>query len=454
MDLNDLRQLRAAAADAMQASANSLATLENAETSDDDAIAQANTDFEAAQAEFTKLDAQVKRAEVAEAAQVAAAMPAPTAATSPRPDQQPAPAATTQPAPGAGGPAPAAPADPNMLGADLGLMILSLAAAKCDPVRAARRMEAAGHSQIAAALETGTDTAGGFLVPDGYTNTVIDLLQPRSVGRRLGARVVDMPAGKLRSGVLTGGASAGYRGEGAVIPVSDPTFGEFNMDFKSLGAFVVFSNEVLQMTSPSVGAIARDNMLNEMALRETLAFIRGDGSNDTPIGLRSWALPAHTITANATVNGANVEADLRKARARLWSANVPIVDPVWVMHSDVKAFLEQLRHPNGGQKLFPELDDNMLLGYRIEIWNDMPVNLGAGTETEVFLAEGSDLLIGDAQRLTLESSSEASFIDSGANVISLFQTNQSAMRTISAHDFAPMHREAIVMIQGANWTQI
>ncbi|MCE8459370.1 phage major capsid protein, partial [Rhodovulum sulfidophilum] len=72
-DLNDLRRERRAAAAQMQERADTLAALEGAETPDTEAIAAAETAFAEAQAGFETLNAQVGRAEAAEAARAAAA---------------------------------------------------------------------------------------------------------------------------------------------------------------------------------------------------------------------------------------------------------------------------------------------------------------------------------------------------------------------------------------------
>ena len=102
---------------------------------------------------------------------------------------------------------------------------------------------------------------------------------------------------------------------------------------------------------------------------------------------------------------------------------------------------------------WPEIDSKMELhGYPIFTTTQIPNNLGGGgDETEITFADFDEVVIGDTMRIEISISTEASIKDGGGNVVSLFQTDQTAIRAISEHDLVPRHDSAIAVINGVTW---
>ncbi len=428
MDLNDLRRDRTEAADKMATTADELARLESEEPDNADGIAAAQSEFDAAQATFDKLDAQVKRAEAVEAAQAASATSEADTA-----------------------PAPAQAQSPDAKGQDAGLMIKALLQAKGDKDKAIARLEDDGHSGISAALSTATEAAGGVTIPRAMSQNLIDLLRPMVVMRNAGAMIHDMPAGQLRNARLLTDPMSTYAAENADIPESEPTFDKVDEAFKKLTSLVPVSNSLLRHNSLSLGTVIRDIMLSSMALREDLAFIRGDGSNDTPIGARNFVL-AGNLQSGVGNAVAVVEAALRTMRSNLEDANVQMARPGWIMRASTKNFLADLRDGAGGNKLYPSIDNNGTLhGWPIYTTSQIPDNLGNGAnEVEIYLIDFAEMMIGDAMDITVAMSTEAAYV-TGGNTASAFQKDQTLFRAISEHDFAPAHDEAIAVTTGIGW---
>ncbi|MDD2870330.1 phage major capsid protein [Neomegalonema sp.] len=435
-DLNDLRKKRGAKAELMATLADELTALENAEAPEAAAIDAKSRSFEAAQAEFDLLDGQVRRAESAEAARAASAEPAP---TNPRAVRAPARAVNE--------------ADQGIAA---GLFVLAMAATKGDPDRAPRYAEetlgaSAVAGELRAALNTGAASAGGVLVPETYSSEIIKLLSARAVIRSAGARVIDMPAGNVRDARQTGGATAAYGAEGAPITVSEPTFGEVAKSFKKLTAMVPVSNDLIRYGSPSVASFVRDDLVQRMALREDLAFLRDNGSGGAPKGLRYWAKAAHVFAAAATTNAATIGQDLRKAVNLLEEANISLVRPGWVMRPSIRNYLAELRN-SVGAKVYPEIDaENALLGHPIHRTTQIPGNLGAGTDTEIYFADFWEIVIGDSMSVTISVHDGGAYVDGGGATHSGVQRDFTLIRAISEHDMAPDHDEAISVITGVDW---
>lgn len=439
MTIDDLRRARKAAADGMAERAEALAALEAAETPDAAAISAAETAFLAAQGAFEAADKQVKRAEAVEAAQAAAAGPGDTD-----------PGATPGANLGAG--AAAVPKDPAHKGIEVGLIVGALAAHKGDLGRAVAQLDRAGFGQVAAALNATEVTAGGVTVPRPLAADLIEMLRPRVVMRRAGARVVPMPAGQLRKARQAGSASAGYGGETVAPRASAPSFDAVDQSFKKLRALVPISNSLLSYSSLQMGALVRDDLLKVMGAREDLAFLRGDGTNEAPKGARNWIPAGHWLGAVAGTDALAIDKALRKLVSLVEDANILMVTPGWIMRPGAKNFLAALKDMHGNA-LYPSIDARgELMGFPIHTTTQLPNNLGAGAnETEVMFADFSYLVIGESGLLRIAQSTEAAYLDANGEMQSAFANDQTLMRAIAEHDFAPEHDVAIAGLQGIGW---
>lgn len=433
-DVNDYRRDRKAAATTLQACATALSALEDGGIAADAAeMIEAVAAFETAQAAFETADTAVKRAESVESAMAATAQ-----------SEVNTPAATT---------APAVAQNPEDKGVGFAFMVHALANSGGDKDRAIARLDKDGHSGMSAALSGATDSAGGVTIPRAQAAEVIELLKPRVTVINSGARVIDMPAGEVRHARQASSATASYGPENFTTPGSEPTFDSVDMTFKTLRTLVPVGNALLRHSGAAVMRLVRDDMLDVMGLRKDLAFLRGDGTANTPTGLKGWVLPGQTQTAVGKTAAA-VETALRKMVSDVQDANVGMIAPGWIMRASTRNFLASLRDANSGAPLFPSIDQsNMLLGYPIQTTSQLPNNLGVGIdETEVFFADFNDAMVGDSMQLVISSSTEAAYVNTSGDTVSAFQNDLTLMRAIEEHDFAPRHDESISMLTGAGWS--
>lgn len=434
--LDDLRRDRKAAATRMQTAADAITDLEAAGTlPDNEKHVAAVAEFDAAQAAFAQADAAVKRGEAAEAAAAAAAVG----------DQ------------GAGGQPqrPAVATNPAEKGVALGFVVHALARCNGDRDKAASYLEAEGHSGISAALSGATEAPGGVTVPRELAGELIELLRARVVVRAAGARTFPMPAGQVRHAKQTGAATATYTAENAPILPSEPTYDKLDQSFKKLTGLVPVGNSLLRHSGMAMAQMVRDDLVKVMALREDLAFIRGDGSANTPRGIRNWLLAANwtaALNSGVTASAAAAEGALRRVVARVEDANVALTNPGWIMRASAKNWLAFLKDANGNP-LFPTIEANgTLLGAKIHTTSQIPNNLGTATdETEIYFGEFSEAMIGDSMDLSIGVSTEAGYMD-GSTVVSAFQNDLTLMRAISEHDFALEHDTAWAGFNAKGWS--
>lgn len=405
-----------------------VAVLASLEAEGNTLTAEQIEEFETLSAEFETLSSSISRLEQAE--QMAAVTAKPVAASSPLY---------------------AEPQEPREKGFALSVMVRSLAATKGNARAAAEFAESScGAPEIAAALNTGTNSAGGFIVPPGYVPEIIELLKPMSVVRSLGARTLPMPNGKASIPKVAGGATASYSGEGADIAISEQTFGDLNLSAKKLTAMVPVSNDLIRFSSPQANDIVRDDVISAMALREDLAFIRDNGTGNLPTGLRYIATGGNVIPANATVNLQNVKNDLGKLELALLNANVKMIQPGWIFTPTVLMFLMNITDGNGNSA-FPEVASGFLRGKPYKTTTQVPNNLGSGSdESEIYLTDFADAIIGEATGLILDISTEASYVD-GSDTVSAFSRDQTLVRAITEHDFGMRHDGSVAVLTGVTW---
>ena len=304
------------------------------------------------------------------------------------------------------------------------------------------------------AMAAGEPTAGGFLVPEQFSQDVIDILRPMSVVRRLNPAILPMPTGTVRIPKITSGASGSYIGENANITKTQVGTGQLTLTWKKLAALVPISNDLLRYSSPGADTIVRDDVVRALAQRENQAFLRDAGSASSPKGLRHWALAANVIAANGTVNLQNVTTDLGQLVLKLKNNNIPMTRPAWIMSPRSEHYLATIQDGNGNFTYRQEILAGRLWGWPVAVSTEVPVNLTDGgntDESEVYLVDMADAVIGEASRLTVDSSSEAAYHD-GSSVVAAFSQDQTVIRAIAEHDFAMRREESVAVLNQVRWS--
>lgn len=309
--------------------------------------------------------------------------------------------------------------------------------------------------EVLKALGESTVSAGGALVPPEFSGELIELLRAMAVVRAAGPRVIPMTRGAINIPRQTGGGTAAYVGESSNATPSAQTTGIIALLAKKLIALTVISNELLADASPEADAMVRDDLAKIMALREDLAFLRGDGTSNTPRGMRYLAA-AGNITA-ATQAGAaatltEVNDDLEEMIGALEDNNVVLDDScVFFMNPRSRRYLRTLRDGNGGFIFKDELNEGRVKGYKIALSTQIPANLGGSSnESEIIFAKMSEQLLGDTKTLELTFHPDATYDDSGT-IRSGLSRDESSVRAIARHDFATRHDVSIAVKTTVKW---
>ena len=142
---------------------------------------------------------------------------------------------------------------------------------------------------VTKALLASVGASGGFFVPPDYMPDYVEILRAKAQVRAAGPRTLPMPRGTMRLPAQTSSAQASYSAEDRRIPVSQPGTGALVASYKKEVGLVPISNDLMRFADPAIDAFVRDDLVKVMALREDLAFLTGDGTQDSPRGFLSFA---------------------------------------------------------------------------------------------------------------------------------------------------------------------
>jgi len=348
--------------------------------------------------------------------------------------------------------APAPQPERNEKGLGFARFLRAMASGKGDPERAAKYANKlwGADNEITKILQASDDSAGGVFAPTGISSEVIELLQERAVFRAMGPTIVPMPTGSLQIPKITGGATASYIGETQNIAITEQTTGMINLTWKKLAAMIPISNDFLRYESYGADSMIRNDTVAALATREDLAFMRGDGTEHTPKGMLHYVPSANTFDANATVNLANVTSDVADALLRLRNAHCRMLKVGWLWNPRTTMWLKQIRDTNGNFAFKDEMDRGMFWGFPYLDTTNIPINLGGGTESEIYLVDYADMILGEAGQLMVDTSTEASYWD-GSALQSAYSKDLTLMRVIAHHDLGVRHDASIVVITAVKW---
>lgn len=317
-----------------------------------------------------------------------------------------------------------------------------------------------GDDVVARALNAGTTGEGGALIPQDFMADLIELLRAMTAVRGANPMEVGMPMGNLTIPRLAGGATAAYQNELDDIAISQERFDDVNFVARKLTAMVPVSNDLIRRAPIGVEEVVRDDLVQTVARREDLAFIRGDGTDKGPVGMRHLAQPANLITVTAMpvapAPGDQLTAILDAASAALLALQngmSRMIRPTWIMAPTVARFIATARDQIGGFYFKDEVERGMFEGYPIRLTQQIPTNLAVSTYStgsEIYFVDMADFVIADTYNVIVDASDVAAYND-GTSMVSSFQRDQSLFRVIAEHDCNMRHLQSLVVLLTQDW---
>ncbi|MBR1383362.1 MAG: phage major capsid protein [Ruminococcus sp.] len=129
--------------------------------------------------------------------------------------------------------------------------------------------------QVSNVLTEGTDTSGGYLVPDEYDERLIEKLDAENVMRSLGT--VIQTSGERKINVAASKPAASWIEEGGELVFSDPQFSQIILDAYKLSVAVKVSEELLADNAYDLEGWLINSFSRALANSEEEAMVIGDG---------------------------------------------------------------------------------------------------------------------------------------------------------------------------------
>ena len=252
------------------------------------------------------------------------------------------------------------------------------------------------------ALQVGTDSEGGYLVPDEFEKTLIESLEEENIFRKL-ATVIKTSSGDRKIPVVASKGSASWVDEEGLIPESDDSFGQVSIGAYKLGTLIKVSNELLNDSVFNLEAYISKEFGRRCGAKEEDAFFNGNGTGK-PTGILDATYGAETgVTADAVDK---ITAD--EIIDLFYSLKAPYRKrAVWVLNDSTVKAIRKLKDGNGNYLWQPALTEgtpDTILGRPVYTSAYMP-SIATGARTVIF-GDLSYYWVADRQGRTFKKLSE------------------------------------------------
>ena len=231
------------------------------------------------------------------------------------------------------------------------------------------------------ALQEGTDSEGGYLVPDEFERTLVEALEEENVFRTL-AHVIRTSSGDRKIPVVASKGSASWVDEEGAYQESDDAFSQVSIGAYKLGTMIKVSEELLADSVFDLEAYISKEFARRIGAREEESFFNGDGKGK-PLGILAATGGAEVgvTAASATAITADEVIDL------FYSLKAPYrKNAVWVLNDATVKQIRKLKDTTGQYLWQPSLvagTPDTILGRPVKTSAFMPT-AAAGAKTIAF----------------------------------------------------------------------
>ncbi len=146
----------------------------------------------------------------------------------------------------------------------------------------AMRSKTAGY-EVLNALQVGTDSEGGYLVPDEFERTLVEALQEENIFRTM-AKMIQTASGDRKIPVVASKGTASWVDEEGAIPESDDAFGQVSIGAYKLATMIKVSEELLNDSIFNLESYIAREFARRIGAKEEESFFIGNGTGK-PTGI-------------------------------------------------------------------------------------------------------------------------------------------------------------------------
>lgn len=190
-------------------------------------------------------------------------------------------------------------------------------------------------------LQVGTDTEGGFLVPDEFEKKLISALEEENVFRPLATKI-QTASGDRKIPVITQKGEATWMEEEETYTLSDDAFGQIALSAYKVGTAIKISEELLNDSVFDLPSYIAKEFARRIGTKEEEAFLIGDGKGK-PTGIFAATGGAEN---GATTTGAAITFD--DVIELFYSLKSPYrKKAVWVLNEQTVKALRKIKDNTG-----------------------------------------------------------------------------------------------------------
>lgn len=195
--------------------------------------------------------------------------------------------------------------------------------------------------EIQNALSIGTDSEGGYLVPDEYEKKLVEALEDEVFFRSL-ATVIKTSSGDRKIPIVTSKGEAAWIDEGGQFPESDDSFGQTSIGAHKLATMLKVSDELLNDSVFNIEQYISKEFGRRIGTKEEEAFFIGDGTGK-PIGIFN-----KTGGADIGVTAATTSITFDDVMDLYYSLRAPYRNKAtWLLNDSTVKAIRKLKDGNG-----------------------------------------------------------------------------------------------------------
>lgn len=195
--------------------------------------------------------------------------------------------------------------------------------------------------EIQNALSIGTDSEGGYLVPDEYEKKLVEALEDEVFFRSL-ATVIKTSSGDRKIPIVTSKGEAAWIDEGGQFPESDDSFGQTSIGAHKLATMIKVSDELLNDSVFNIEQYISKEFGRRIGTKEEEAFFIGDGTGK-PIGIFN-----KTGGADVGVTAATISITFDDVMDLYYSLRAPYRNKAtWLLNDSTVKAIRKLKDGNG-----------------------------------------------------------------------------------------------------------
>ena len=263
--------------------------------------------------------------------------------------------------------------------------------------------------EVRNALSIGTDSQGGYTVPEFLVADFIDNLRAKSVAFRAGAMAMPLYTNSTVITRLDSDPTFAWRAEAGAVSESDPSFSAITLVPKSVAVLVKASNELLQ-DSVNIEDVLFHSLVNAAATAVDQAVLSGTGSGNQPTGILNTSNINTVDMSSASPNNGAAITDYDPLLDALYeidldNANEPTA---LVMHPRTRTAFSKLKDSENRQltppwEIVPDTGDGSGIPYLKTTSMAIDETVGSSTNaSSIIVGDFSQVIVGIRQDFQLE----------------------------------------------------